>query len=274
MKVFNVYKKTVLLSAGILIFSFNSPAQTENLPVKIEKAVQTKNKPVAVETPKIEAKTTETQKLADAPVSPEEAEILPFYNNYLNEYRLGPNDVITVEVFGQCPDYCKTGITVPPTARISYPLIREGVMVGGKTVEQIADEITKKLDEYIIEPKVTVTLDKAMSARYSVLGKVAAPGVRVLDRKVSVYEAIVESGGVTKEGDKKRIVVYSYDRAGRITPRTINLQDIERGKGEMVFLNPGDQVFVPDQGFKLNVNTILKVLEKASIVRLLFGSPF
>jgi hypothetical protein len=52
------------------------------------------------------------------------------------------------------------------------------------------------------------------------------------------------------------------------------LQDIERGKGEMVFLNPGDQVFVPDQGFKLNVNTILKVLEKASIVRLLFGSPF
>jgi polysaccharide export outer membrane protein len=274
MKVFNVYKKTVLLSAGILIFSFNSPAQTENPPVKIEKAVQTKNKPVAVETPKIEAKTTETQKPADAPVNPEEAEILPFYNNYLNEYRLGPNDVITVEVFGQCPDYCKTGITVPPTARISYPLIREGVMVGGKTVEQIADEITKKLDEYIIEPKVTVTLDKAMSARYSVLGKVAAPGVRVLDRKVSVYEAIVESGGVTKEGDKKRIVVYSYDRAGRITPRTINLQDIERGKGEMVFLNPGDQVFVPDQGFKLNVNTILKVLEKASIVRLLFGSPF
>ncbi|HEX8636855.1 MAG TPA: polysaccharide biosynthesis/export family protein, partial [Pyrinomonadaceae bacterium] len=187
MKVFNFYKKSVLLSAGIFIFSFNSSAQTGNPPVKIENAVQTENKPVAVETPKTETKTTETAKPADAPANPEEAEILPFYNNYLNEYRLGPNDVITVEVFGQCPDYCKTGITVPPTARISYPLIREGVMVGGKTVEQIADEITKKLDEYIIEPKVTVTLDKAMSARYSVLGKVAAPGVRVLDRKVSVY---------------------------------------------------------------------------------------
>ncbi len=276
MKVFNIcgiYGKTILLSASVLMFSFNSAAQTENPTVKIAKAVQTENNPAA-ETPKIEPKAADTPKVADTPANPEEAEILPYYNNYLNEYRLGPNDVITVEVFGQCPDYCKQNITVPPTARISYPLIREGVLVGGKTVEQIADEITKKLDEYIIEPKVTVTLDKAMSARYSVLGKVAAPGVRVIDRKVSVYEAIVESGGVLKEGDKKRVVVYSYDGQGRITPRIINLQEIERGKGEMVFLNPGDQVFVPDQGFKLNVSTVLKVLEKASIVRLLFGSPF
>lgn len=207
------------------------------------------------------------------PASDEEAAILPYYNNYLKEYRLGPNDVISVEVFGQCPDYCKLAITVPPTARISYPLIREGVMVGGRSVEQIAEEITKKLDEYIIEPKVTVTLDRAMSARYSVLGKVGAPGVRVLDRKVSVYEAVNEAGGVTKEGDKKRVVIYSYDAQGRISPKTINLTEVERGRGEMVYLNPGDQVFVPDRGFRLNVNTVFDILSKVSVVRLLFGSP-
>lgn len=203
-----------------------------------------------------------------------EAAVLPYYNNYLSEYRLGPNDVITVEVFGQCPDYCIVGKTVPPTARISYPLIREGVLVGGKTVEQVQDEITKKLDEYIIDPKVSVTLDKAMSARYSVLGKVAAPGVRVMDRKVSLYEAIVESGGILKDGDKKRVTLYRFNAQGRLTPQTFNLLDIERGQADMVFLNPGDQVFVPDQGFKLNVNTMLKILEKASVARLLFGSPF
>ena len=203
-----------------------------------------------------------------------EAAVLPYYNNYMSEYRLGPNDIISVEVFGQCPDYCITGKIVPPTAKISYPLIREGVLVGGKTIEQVQDEITKKLDEYIIDPKVSVTLDKAMSARYSVLGKVAAPGVRVMDRKVSLYEAIVESGGVLKDGDKKRVTLYRFNAQGRLAPQTVNLLEIERGKAEMVFLNPGDQVFVPDQGFKLNVNTIFKILEKASIARLLFGSPF
>jgi polysaccharide export outer membrane protein len=289
MKAVKLFGNVALITASVFVFSVHLPAQTENPPLKTGKIEQTELKHAIVETPKSEKSEvkisdlkSETQnpaatpKPADtpAPVSLEEAEILPYYNNYLKEYRLGPNDVITVEVFGQCPDYCKTGINVPPTARISYPLIREGVMVGGKTVVQVADEITKKLDEYIIDPKVTVTLDKAMSARYSVLGKVAAPGVRVLDRKVSVYEAIVESGGVTKEGDKKRVIVYSYDGQGRITPKTVNLQDIERGKGEMVFLNPGDQVFIPDRGFRLNVNTVFDILSKVSIVRLLFGSPF
>ncbi|MGI8884618.1 MAG: polysaccharide biosynthesis/export family protein [Pyrinomonadaceae bacterium] len=285
MKAVKLFGNIALITWSVFIFSGALSAQTENPPVKIEKIEQPEVKNALVETPKTEAKNfdakPETQNAVTpkssetpAPISQEEAEILPYYNNYLKEYRLGPNDVITVEVFGQCPDYCKTGINVPPTARISYPLIREGVMVGGKTVEQVADEITKKLDEYIIEPKVTVTLDKAMSARYSVLGKVAAPGVRVLDRKVSVYEAVVESGGVTKEGDKKRVVIYSYDGQGRISPKIVDLQEIEKGKGEMVFLNPGDQVFVPDRGFRLNVNSVLDILSKASIVRLLFGSPF
>ena len=124
---------------------------------------------------------------------------MPYYNNYLKEYRLGPQDVISIEVFGQCPDYCKTGITVPPTAKISYPLIREGVFVGGKTIEQIQDEITKKLDEYIIDPKVTVSLEKVGSARYSVIGEVGQPGVRLMERRLSVYEAIVESGGIFED---------------------------------------------------------------------------
>ena len=203
--------------------------------------------------------------------TPEAAEILPYYANYLKEYRLGPSDQISVEVFGQCPDYCKTGITVPPTARISYPLIREGVLVAGKTVEQVAEEITKKLDEYIIDPKVTVTLDKAMSIRYSVMGKVGAPGVRVMDRKISVYEAIIDAGGVAKGGDRKKAFIISYNPQGRLSKRVVSLADMESGKAEMVFLNAGDQVFVPGKGF--SIDTVFEVLGRASAVRLLFGSP-
>lgn len=221
-----------------------------------------------------EEQVTPDTKEAGENVPEAEAAVLPYYNNYLTEYRLGPNDVISIEVFGQCPDYCISGKIVPPTARISYPLIREGVLVGGKTIEQVQEEITKKLDEYIIDPKVSVTLDKAMSARYSVLGKVAAPGVRVMDRKVSLYEALADSGGILKDGDKKRVTIYRQNGQGRLVPQTINVLEMERGQADMVYLNPGDQVFVPDQGFKLNVNTVFKILEKASVARLLFGSPF
>ena len=295
MRVIKFFGNGFLVLTLLLVSSFAAAAQETPTPEKIAqvkkdkkekkkkakkssddeavKGAETRETPVKTD----EDVVTSGEKTPDdknGDLTEEEAAIIPFYNNYLNEYRLGPNDIISVEVFGQCPDYCKTDITVPPTAKISYPLIREGVMVGGRTVEEVAAEITKKLDEYIIDPKVTVTLDKAMSARYSVLGKVVSPGVRVLDRKVSVYEAIVESGGVAKDGDRKRVVIYRYNAQGKIEPMTVNLQEIERGKGEMVFLNPGDQVFVPDKGFRLNVETVFKILERASLVRLLFGSPF
>ncbi len=294
-----------LILAGSLIFSVGAAAQetvpkqrvriaqTETNPNKIEITEIKSDKPEIAKTneqtkvnpptqdvktdqsaaPKTDTPTPET-KTDDKNLSAEEQAVLPVYTNYLTEYRLGPNDVISVEVFGQCPDYCKESITVPPTAKVSYPLIREGVFVGGRTIEQVQDEITKKLDEYIIEPKVTVTLVKAMSARYSVLGKVATPGVRVMDRKVSLYEAIVESGGVLKDGDKKRVTLYRLDAQGRLAPQTVNLVEVERGKADMIYLNPGDQVFVPDAGFKLNVSTIFKILQQASLVRILFGSPF
>lgn len=207
----------------------------------------------------------------DDPQASIEGSILPYYDNYLREYRLGPSDVISVEVFGQCPDYCKTGITIPPNARISYPLIREGIFVAGRTVEQVAAEITKRLDEFIIDPKVSVTLDKANATRYSVMGNVATPGVRVMDRKVSVYEAILEAGGVTKNGDKKKIALVSYTKDGRLSKRVVSLADMEAGKTEMVFLSPGDQVFVTGKGF--TIEKVFDILGKASMVRYMMGSP-
>ncbi|MBK8466514.1 MAG: polysaccharide export protein [Chloracidobacterium sp.] len=200
--------------------------------------------------------------------TPEAETILPYYNNYLKEYRLGPSDMISVEVFGQCPDYCKTGITVPPNARISYPLIREGIMVAGKTVEQVAAEITKKLDEFIIDPKVSVTLDKAMATRFAVMGNVATPGVRVMDRKVSVYEAILDAGGVTKNGDRNKVYIVSYGKDQRLTRKMVSLSAMESGKADMVFLNPGDQVFVAGKGF--TIEKFLSVLGSASAARIFF----
>lgn len=280
--------------AIILSLATLALAQTENPPVKLEKSEktgQTEVKPTPEDAEKanpnaenageksesgasvnnVNAESAPTPQPTPTPVpeTVEEAEILPYYNNYLKEYRLGPNDVISVEVFGQCPDYCKTNITVPPTARISYPLIREGILVGGKTVEQIADEITKRLDEYIIDPKVTVTLDKAMSVRYSVMGKVAAPGIRVMDRKISIYEAIIEAGGIAKDGNKKKIALLRFDAQGRLSRQDVNLTEIETGKTPMIYLNPGDQVFVSGKGFTMD--KLLETAGKFSVVRLLFG---
>jgi polysaccharide export outer membrane protein len=288
MKLVKFIRNTGLVLISGLVFSLgaaaqeavpNPTAETTPTPQKRERVAKTDEVRIEDKTqvsPEAKTEATETPTPDDKrqeSASEEEASILPYYNNYLKNYRLGPEDIISVEVFAQCPNYCKTGIAIPPTAKISYPLIREGVFVGGKTVEQVAEEITKKLDEYIIDPKVTVTLERVGSARYSVLGKVASPGVRLMTRRVSIYEAIVESGGVLKNGDRKRVMIYRQSEKG-LTQIPVDLQAIERGKAEMIYLVPGDQVFIPDAGFKLSVSNVFKVLEKASLVRILFGVPF
>ncbi len=84
----------------------------------------------------------------------EEAAINPYYNNFFSTYRLGPEDVISVEVFNQ-DRYSRKGITVPPSGRISLSLIPGGVFVNGKTVDEVAEIIKKRYDEYIIDPQVT-----------------------------------------------------------------------------------------------------------------------
>jgi polysaccharide export outer membrane protein len=259
-----------LLVATVCVAVLRQPAVCQSPEMAKKDAAERSATGEPGKTPILKLDNSETKAVVDTPAADDN--ILPYYDNYLKEYRLGPSDVISVEVFGQCPDYCKTGITIPPNARISYPLIREGILVAGKTVEQIAAEITQKLDEYIIEPKVTVTLDKAMNTRYSVMGNVAVPGVRVMDRKVSVYEAIIESGGVTKNGDKNKVYVVSYGKDGRLSRKLVSLALMEKGKADMVFLSPGDQVFVSGKGF--SIDKVFDILGKASVARMLFGVPF
>ncbi len=267
-----IVRNISMIAAAILMLAAVSVSQTTAPKLKNGKvAAADANAQKAIPLPAPTFTDGQTPDIADLDTLQSD-EVLPYYSNYLKEYRLGPSDTISVEVFGQCPDYCKTGITVPPNARISYPLILEGILVAGKTVEQVAAEITKKLDEYIIDPKVSVTLDRAMATRYAVMGNVATPGVRVMDRKVSVYEAILESGGVTKNGDRNKVYVVSYGKDQRLTRKVVSLSQMESGKAEMVYLSPGDQVFVAGKGF--SIEKVFDVLGKASAARLLFGSPF
>ncbi|HEX8649725.1 MAG TPA: polysaccharide biosynthesis/export family protein [Pyrinomonadaceae bacterium] len=204
-------------------------------------------------------------------MSEEEAAVVPYYNNYLANYYLGPEDVISVTVFGQ-DRYSKAGIIVPPNGKISYPLVGS-ILVVGRTTEQVEAELTKKLDEYIIDPQVTVSLDKAMSARYSVLGDVAQPGVRTMSRRVSVYEALAEAGGVLPTGDKKKVVILRSQADGKIQQIPINISQIEHGKStEMAYLVPGDQVVVPGNKLK-TIQKIMGFLPIMNFARI-FGLPY
>lgn len=184
----------------------------------------------------------------------EESAIVPYYNNFMTNYYLGPDDVISVEVFN-VDKYSRKNITVPPDGKISMPLIGS-VFVVRKTTEEVEVEIEKLLAEFVIDPKVTVSLDKAMSARYSVLGDVGQAGIKVMTRRLTVYDAIAEAGGIEKTGNKKKVVILRRQPDGNLLPIPVNIEDIEKGRSKgMVFLVPGDQIVVP--GKRMGLSEIL-----------------
>jgi len=180
----------------------------------------------------------------------EEAAIVPYYNNFFANYHLGPEDVISVSVFQQ-EKYSRPNIKVPPSGRIYLALIPEGIFVNGKTPDQVADIVKKRYDEYIINPQVSVSLDQAGSYRYSVVGDVTVPGIKLMTRRLSVSEAVAEAGGVLATGNRSKVFVLRKQADGTLKPIQVNLTAIYKGQApDSTYLNPGDQVIVPGNKLK------------------------
>lgn len=247
------------LSLSVVFFAqVETPTPTPKQRERVSKNNPTEN-PKTDEPPTVEPSQTPSPVPSSSPEKQEDVEdteiknaVVQPYVNYLNRYELGPEDVISIEVFGQCDKgLCKT-ITVSPTTIIYFPFIPGGVFVGGKTTEQVGKEMSKKLEEYIIEPQVTVNLEKVVSAQYAVLGKVAAPGIRTMTRKYTVYEAITEAGGLLPDADKKRITLMRRTSLGSYEPTTIKLDEMIAGKIPMEVLSPGDQIIILEKKWSLS----------------------
>jgi polysaccharide export outer membrane protein len=203
----------------------------------------------------------------------EEAAVVPYYNNFFNTYRLGPEDVVSVNVFGQ-DRYSRSGIIIPPSGRISLALIPGGIFVNGKTVDEVAEIIKKRYDEYIIDPQVSVSLDKASSYRYSVIGDVGQPGIRMMSHRMTVTEALGEAGGVLSTGDRSKVVVLRRQADGNLKPIPVNVSAIYKGRApDVTYLIPGDQVIVPGNKLK-SMQKIMTFFPILSFARIFTGGIF
>src|SRR5215813_2987929 len=127
------------------------------------------------------------------------------YRDFYDTYRLGPDDQLSVRVFGQ-PDYSLEKVKISPVGRIYHPLLGD-VEVAGLTVDRLTEKLTVDLSQYIIDPKVSISLIEANSAKIGVLGDVVHPGIVVMTRPMNVLEAITASGGFAETGSRSDVTV-------------------------------------------------------------------
>ena len=167
------------------------------------------------------------------------------------EYRVGPLDLL--EVSSHLGDkVTMTPVTVDGRGRISYSFV-DNLQVSGLTPTQIDQELTKRLAQFIRNPRVHVQVKEFRSKAASVMGELssirsstygkAASGRIYLQGKTYLTDLIALGGGYTVDADIKNIKLI---RGG--DTYLINLFDIieKADENQNVIIDDKDVVNIPE----------------------------
>ncbi len=158
-------------------------------------------------------------------------------------YTLHPGDQLEIGVWKE-PELQKT-ITVRPDGRFSFPLVGE-IVASGRTVSEIHKEIESKLERYIPEPVVSVTLTNVGGNKIYVIGQVNQPGAFVMNPQMNVLQALSLAGGMTPFASVNNISIIRSS-GGRQSVLPFRYEDVSRGRNlqQNIMLESGDVVVVP-----------------------------
>ncbi len=145
-----------------------------------------------------------------------------------------------ISVFG----HTRTAI-VRLDGKIDLPVVGQ-LDVNGQTPAQVADRITRGLEQYVRDPKVSVIVQEFKGKRVSVLGQVEKPGQYKLREDAGLAEAIAMAGGPTFAARLQRVVILR-GRPESLHVITVNLERILGGQDPIpsLSLEPGDVIIVP-----------------------------
>jgi polysaccharide export outer membrane protein len=133
----------------------------------------------------------------------------------LGDYVIAPGDTIAVHVFNQ--DNMSSRTRVRNDGKIAVQFLGD-VDTRGKSPAVLAKELEGRFKEYVIAPKVTVTIEESPPTSISVVGEVAHAGVFTVDPTSSggVLQALALAGGLTEYATRDSIYVLRRTPAQRI----------------------------------------------------------
>ena len=160
------------------------------------------------------------------------------------EYRIGPGDVLSIEVWKD-PALSRL-VTVLPDGMISFPLIGE-LTAGDRTVAELKKEIESKISRYVPDSPLTVEVRQVNSLHVYVLGRVNAPGRFILTSNVTVLQALAIAGGPNAFANRSKIRIFR-EKGGKTTMSPpFDYDEVTAGRNieTNVLLERGDVIHVP-----------------------------
>lgn len=159
-------------------------------------------------------------------------------------YRLGPGDVVRVDVYGHAD--MGRQITIAERCDVTLPFVGS-VPVCGHSTTEAAEKIRERLaDGYLVNPEVLVDLVTHGSQRVEVKGAVKRPGVQVLTGKTTLSEVITAAGGPSETNVFEVVLLKENNHTETYSLNDLNsfAAPIMVHAGDTVILNHGLFVYV------------------------------
>lgn len=158
-------------------------------------------------------------------------------------YTVKPGDSLTISVWKE-PDL-QGPVLVTPDGAFAFPLVGQ-VDARGKTVSQLQEIISERLQRYISDPVVTVSVNDVRGNKVYVIGQVNKPGEFVVNPRVDVMQALSMAGGSTAFASLGNIIILR--RTGtRQEALRFDYTEVTKGRDleQNIELQSGDIVVVP-----------------------------
>jgi polysaccharide export outer membrane protein len=183
----------------------------------------------------------------------------------VSEYHIGPQDLLEISVF-QVKDLDRA-VRVNSGGQISLPLIGV-VQAGGKTVQELEDEIAAKLtDGYLQSPQVSVFVKEFTSQRVTLEGAVKKPGIYPLTGKTSLLQAIAMAEGTDPLANLEGVVVFRMVD-GKKMAAVFDLKEVRAGRIEDPKIYGDDIVVIDQSGSKTALRRIIEAVPILNVFRL------
>lgn len=159
------------------------------------------------------------------------------------DYRVGPGDNVTVELFGK--KSARYLLVVNRDGTLNVPEFGP-IQVTGLTFGEMRAEIDRRVSAQMIGVRASVTMGELRSVRIFVVGDVKRPGSYTVSSLSTITNALFTSGGVSEIGSLRKIQL----KRGGATVTTLDLYDLLlRGDtSKDLQLGQGDAIFVPPIG--------------------------
>lgn len=138
------------------------------------------------------------------------------------DYKVGVGDVLDIVVWdhpeltmpaGESRTPQESGLRVQADGTFFYPYVGQ-VQARGRTPEEIRDDLTKKLTDFIPDPQVEVRVVSYKSQAVSVTGEVKQPArLPMTDTSLTLLDAINAAGGLTDVADPRSVTVRRNGRS-------------------------------------------------------------